>query len=153
MILLRVEASDDKEADSDLTIVGNLPEVVHSGAVAGFSLPPLRYFVGSGAAAATGSTISLNAPEDNEALRFDKPVEFLWSDSASAAVYLLEIANDRETVLSALLPAGVATYRAPSWLEEKRGPGDLRWRVIALDASGNEVGKSQWRTIRAALRK
>ncbi len=153
LILLRVEASDDKEADSDLTIVGNLPEVVHSGAVAGFSLPPLRYFVGSGAAAATGSTISLNAPGDNEPLSFDKPVDFLWSDTASAAVYMLELVNDRETVLSALLPPGVTTYKAPSWLEEKRGAGDLRWRVIALDGGGNEIGKSKWRTILAVPRR
>ena len=38
LILLRVETSDDKEADSDLSAVGVGPGVVHAGGVAGSSV-------------------------------------------------------------------------------------------------------------------
>ena len=47
LILLRVEATDDKEGDSSLAAAGAGTGVVHSGAVAGFPMPTLRYFVGS----------------------------------------------------------------------------------------------------------
>jgi len=36
LVLLRIEATDEKESDSNLTVVGVGPGVVHSGAVAGF---------------------------------------------------------------------------------------------------------------------
>ena len=42
-VLLRVEASDDKFGDSVLSNVGAGPGVAHSGAVAGFPMPMLRY--------------------------------------------------------------------------------------------------------------
>ena len=63
LILLRIEASDDKEADSNLAVVGG-SRVIHSGAVAGFPLPPLRYFVGSGVAAGD-SSVTLLMPSEN----------------------------------------------------------------------------------------
>ncbi|HEY0873523.1 MAG TPA: hypothetical protein VGD94_08630, partial [Vicinamibacterales bacterium] len=44
-LLLRVEATDDKEADSNLANAGAGQGIVHSGAVAGFPLPMLRYVV------------------------------------------------------------------------------------------------------------
>src|SRR5439155_21742231 len=49
-VLLRVEATDDCEGDSNLADAGAGTGVVHSGAVAGFPLPVLRYVVaGEGA--------------------------------------------------------------------------------------------------------
>jgi hypothetical protein len=47
LLLLRIEATDDKSADSDLSAVGAGATVVHSGGVAGFPMPVLRYVVGS----------------------------------------------------------------------------------------------------------
>ncbi|HEX8096612.1 MAG TPA: hypothetical protein VF507_01195 [Pyrinomonadaceae bacterium] len=46
-VLLRVEASDEREADTSLAAVGAGPGVVHRGAVAGFPMPTLRYYVGN----------------------------------------------------------------------------------------------------------
>ena len=70
LVLLRVEASDDKEADSDLGAVGAGQGVVHAGAVAGFPMPVLQYVVGSGGsenAPATGRMIGdLTPPESGE---------------------------------------------------------------------------------------
>ncbi|MBP1647453.1 MAG: hypothetical protein H6Q30_898, partial [Bacteroidetes bacterium] len=46
MILLRIEASTDIESQSNLDDVGAGPAPVPTGGVAGFAIPPLRYFVG-----------------------------------------------------------------------------------------------------------
>ena len=57
-VLLRVEASDDREGDSNLSDAGAGVGVVHSGAVAGFPLPVLRYVVaGDGAASYSASAV------------------------------------------------------------------------------------------------
>jgi hypothetical protein len=45
-ILLRLEASNDRENDSDLGIAGAGSGILHNGGVAGFPLPPLFYVVG-----------------------------------------------------------------------------------------------------------
>ncbi len=45
ILLLRIEATDDKESDSDLAVLGVGNGIVHSGAVAGFPRPTLKFFV------------------------------------------------------------------------------------------------------------
>jgi len=149
LILLRIEASDDKEADSDLSAVGVGPAVVHSGAVAGFPIPPLRYFIGGSTSVAASGPLRLLSPADNEEWPSDA-IEFTWSASPGVALYRLEVADEGSgsTVLSALLPAGVGTYHGPTWLKERSTNSRLRWRVIELDDSGNVVMDSGWRVIR-----
>jgi hypothetical protein len=132
LILLRIETSDDKEGDSNLSVVSAGPGPVHSGAVAGFPLPPLRYFVGSGAGSQNGQ-LTLRLPEENASQPPDRPIDFTWSETPDGAFYRIEIATIQGTaILSALLPPGRAIYRAPSWLKERSGRV-LRWRVVALD--------------------
>ena len=148
IILLRVEASDDKEADSNLATAGAGEGVVHSGAVAGFPLPVLRYIVGSaassGAAAAGG--IELLLPAEGAALPTGTPLEFSWTQTAQAALYRLEIHDPSGNLLhSAFVQPGIGLYRAPSWLREK-SPGGFKWRVVALDLRGVELQASGWRT-------
>jgi hypothetical protein len=153
LVLLRVEASDDKEGDSDLAAVSAGPGVVHSGAVAGFPVPPLRYFVGSGVSAPVG-TVTLLLPIENEVRVSDKPIDFNWNGVPRAAVYRLELASaEGDVLLSALLQPGATTYRAPSWLKDKTANGSLRWRVTALDESGNSISESAWRLLRLVATK
>jgi hypothetical protein len=153
MVLLRVEASDDKEGDSDLASVGAGPDVVHSGAVAGFPLPTLRYLVGSGeggpiAPAGRGSLTPL-LPSDEARLPADKPVEFSWTEPERATLYRLEVQDaPGQSVLAAVLPPHVGIYRAPSWLKDKVADGKLRWRIVALDRERRQVGETPWRTLR-----
>lgn len=147
LILLRVEASDDKEGDSDLTDVGVGPSIVHSGAVAGFPIPPLRYFIGGNDSRTSAGLLTLLAPAENEEWPADA-VEFNWTASASGALYRLDIADDGgATILSALLPPGVGVYRAPTWLKERTN-GRVRWRVSELEDSGKAVKESGWRSLR-----
>ena len=146
LVLLRIEASDDKEADSDLSVLGVGPGVVHNGGVAGFPLPILRYFIG-GAAQAVG-TVSQLSPEDNVSIQITEPADFKWSEIEKASLYRLEVmTDDSNLILTALLPKGAAAYRAPSWLKDKAGSGQLRWRIVTVDQSGLTIGETVWRRL------
>ncbi len=147
LLLLRIEATDDKESDSNLSIVGAGAGVVHSGAVAGFPLPPLRYFVGSGTH--INSELKLVLPVENAVRPAAEPVDFSWAETSQAAFYRIEIETAQgQTILSALLPPGKGIYRAPSWLKDKAAEGNLRWRVVALDQTGNPIAETAWRSLR-----
>lgn len=144
LLLLRIEASDDKEGDSSLDAAGAGQGVVHTGAVAGFPIPPLRYYVGGEPVAATG--FRLLAPEAETVLPPDQPLDFSWVPASAALLYRLEIASGDDVVLEALVAAEVAGYRAPSWLRERVVDGEFRWRVVALGANGREMSATPWRT-------
>lgn len=147
-IILRIEASDDDVTVSDLSDVGAGPGTVNSGAVAGFPMPVLHYFVGA-AAAANSVTISQLAPADDKRFVAGEAVDFAWVGVEKASLYRLEITDIKGTsILSALLPTGTGTYRAPSWLWAQAVDGVLRWRVIALDETGRQIGQSSWRIVR-----
>jgi hypothetical protein len=149
LILLRIESADDKEGDSDLSAVGAGPGVIHTGAVAGFPLPALRYIIGGGFDSQLVGKLSLLLPVEDGIRQPDKPVDFSWSELAQAAFYRLELTDAQgKAVISAIVAPGVGTYRAPSWLKDKTGDGNLRWRVVALDQSGAAIAETPWRTLR-----
>jgi hypothetical protein len=150
VVLLRVEAADDKEGDSNLALAGAGPGVLNGGAVAGFPMPVLRYFVGGATDASAGTTpgtLRLLQPADDAALA--GPAEFTWSGGTAAALYRLELTDaSGQPLLQALLQPGVGAYRAPSWLREKVPGGQLRWRVVALGPSGGSTAETPWRGLR-----
>jgi hypothetical protein len=155
LLLLRVEASDDKEADSNLGSVGAGTGVVHSGAVAGFPLPPLRYVVGAGSSelAETVASTQLRAlsPLADAAIASGAPLDFTWAEGGvRAAFFRIEVRNAAgEDVLAAIVPRGPGIYRAPSWLAEKANEG-LTWRVVGLDLLGRHVSRTDWRKLTQA---
>lgn len=146
-ILLRIEASDDKEADSN--IGGG--RVVHAGGVAGFPMPVLRYYVGSGAAleqlAAATTTLRLFTPDADAHVKADAPLEFSWISAERAALLKLEVAAEATTVLAALLAPEATRYVAPPFVLEAQRGKQLRWRIVALDGGGRTIGASAWRTV------
>lgn len=149
-LVLRIEAADDKESDSNLGTAGAGTGLVHSGGVAGFPIPPLRYYVGSGTSigtpAATGAFALLHPAEDTQ-LTAEQPVVFTWTAMSGAALYRLEVENESEVrVLEALLPPEVRSYRAPPWLAERADGGKLTWRVVALGPAGRTIAATAWRT-------
>jgi hypothetical protein len=157
LVLLRIEASDDRENDANLAATGAGAGVVHSGAAAGFPLPVLRYVVGGGdntqsvaSNQAPGFTTLL--PREGATLPLNQPIDFVWSALPRAAVYRLEIEDEAGTlVLSALLQPNVTTYRAPSWLKGKAGQRTLQWRVVALDQRGMVMSETTRRNLRFGL--
>ena len=147
LILLRVEASDDKEGDSDLADAGTGAGVVHSGAVAGFPLPTLRYVVGSGGSEQSPSRASgllqLVVPAEDARVAAGQPMTFSWSEDPRAATYRLEIETlDGGPILTAFTQRGVTAYRTPPFLAERAAGRALQWRVVALDGKGSDVNRS-----------
>ncbi|MBX3637799.1 MAG: hypothetical protein KF683_20700 [Rubrivivax sp.] len=150
-LLLRVEASDDREGSSN-TGGGRLAV---AGGVAGFPMPVLRYVVGASvpggerdAAFGRGPTLLLPAPDAGS----EGTPTFAWADPAGAALLRMEVqAEDggRWTeVLSALVRPGVGRYAAPPWWADAQRGKPLRWRVVVLDDSGRAASASEWRALK-----
>jgi hypothetical protein len=149
LLLLRIEASDDKEGDSNLAAVGVGPGVVHSGAVAGFPLPVLKYFVGVAPKHVVTAAWALISPAENAMLAGDQDIAFSWTDLAGAALYRLDITDtDGAPVLSAFELPGKGLYRAPSWFKDRAGTRTLRWRVVALEERGSVISETAWRNFK-----
>jgi len=150
-ILLRVEASADKEGDSNLAAAGAGVGVVHSGAVAGFPLPTLRYFVGSAteAAALASATGELALLVPAPGSQPSGPVTFAWNPVDNVLAYRLEVERQDtgEVVLNAVVQQGIGTYAAPPWLAERAAGAELRWRVVALGPAGEPIEESPWRSL------
>lgn len=152
-ILLRIEASNDREAQSDRGITGGGAGVVRAGAVAGFPMPVLRYVVtrggGSELAERVGpAEVTSLEPPDGAIARPGESVTFRWREDARADFYRLEVMDmDGRAILAALLPAGVLDYRSPPWLTEGAPPGTVRWRVVALDLGGEPIRNTAWREL------
>lgn len=157
-ILLRVEASADKEGDSNLGAVGAGTGVVTSGGVAGFPLPTLRYVVGSGETdvmppPSRRGDITLLRPSTGARVDRRSPFDFAWASATQAALYRLELTTESGAPLfSALVAAPLAAYRTPPILADRLGDSArLRWRVTATDANGREVARSPWRPVTVAV--
>lgn len=151
LVLLRIEASDDKEGNSNLETAGAGSGVVPGGAVAGFPMPVLRYVVGAGAypVADASTELALLHPLDSAAVAGAEPPVFSWREVAGAAYYRLDVESPGgEEVLSAVLPGGTAGYRPPPWFADQVMGDELRWRVVATDRAGSEAARSRWQVIR-----
>jgi hypothetical protein len=150
LLLLRIETTDDKEGDSNLAALGVGPGIVHGGAVAGFPMPVLRYFVGSGQPARANS-LRLLLPSVNSTIAAGQVIDFSWTEVAGVTLYQLEIADEAgQVILAAALQAGTPSYRAPPWLREKTAGAELQWRVAALDQNGIKLEESLWQKLQLA---
>ena len=149
LLLLRIEATDDKAADSDLAAVGAGTTVVHSGGVAGFAMPVLRYVVGSTPPAAVhAGGVTLLTPDEASVVPAGLHVDLAWRDGSGAALYRVEVQNSTgELIGDALVQPGTGVYRVPPFVRDKVTDKRIRWRVVALDAQGRPVGASAWRSI------
>jgi hypothetical protein len=152
LVLLRVEATNDKEGDSDRTAAGSAGGVVHSGAVAGFPMPVLRYVVGAGAGSvdAVGERgLALLLPRADARVSADSVLTVSWLQERNAALYRVDFETEEGAPLfSAVSPAGAVTYQAPPFLFERASGKAIRWRVVALGFGGGEMRRSQWRRLR-----
>lgn len=150
-LLLRIEASDDKEGDSNLASAGAGLGAVNAGAVAGFPLPALRYVVGGQRTATTDAAapqdLRLLGPADGLVLAA-QDVELAWLELPQADVYRVEVTGeDGASVLSAVVPRGLGAYRVPPFVKDRATGGSVRWRVVAVDATGRDVRTSAWRRL------
>ncbi|MGI0492565.1 hypothetical protein ACN4EG_12325 [Alkalinema pantanalense CENA528] len=137
LILFRVEATDDKEGDSE-TGIGT----VKTGGVAGFSLPVLRYYVGNPPnSSQSKQELRLLQPLANASLPISQGLQFRWGPIANAKFYRLAIHQGEQLVLSALLDANTTSYSAPPLLKEQVGK-TLQWQVTAIGSDGKTLLQS-----------
>ena len=155
-VLLRVEATDDREGDSNLGDAGAGTGVVHSGAVAGFALPVLRYVVagaGDRPPVDDAGALRLLLPREGDSLSATKPFVVMWSPSAGSGAdfYRVDLETQQgERLLSALLPRTARRYEVPAWLASRAADRTIRWRVVGLAADGAHLRTSAWRSARFA---
>ncbi len=149
-LLLRIEATEDKEGNSD-TGGGR---VAFAGGVAAFPLPVLRLAVGAalGTLGAEPLLLTPTAASDTggAAGPMAAAAEFSWVDPPGAMLLRLELRGAAEAeaeVLSALVRPGVGRYAAPPWVVAEQRSKPLRWRVVALGAGGGALGASEWRAL------
>ena len=151
LVLLRIEASDDREGDSDLGASGAGAGLVHSAAVAGFPMPVLRYVVmGDGSAAAIGgrSRLALIAPVNGGGTRGDSSFRVTWSAEPSASAYRVDLQSAAGApLMSALVPRTMLHYEVPTMVWQQASGAAIRWRVTALDGVGAFVRQSGWRSV------
>lgn len=145
-VLLRIEASNDETGDTDLAEVGSGRGVVATGGVAGFPLPPLRYYVGS---AGDSSRIALAKPAIDSVVAAGTSIVFEWRGVTQAAFYRVDVKDaSARTILAAIVESPVTTYRSPPLAGELAATGKLTWSVSALDAQGKAVARSAEGTFR-----
>jgi hypothetical protein len=152
LILLRIEATDDREGDSDLGAAGAGAGILHSGAVAGFPMPVLRYVVGAGEsgleAATSQRALRLLLPRTGAHVSADSSFDVSWVDERYAGWYRVEFETaDGSPLFDAIVRPGLAQYRAPSFLGGRSNGNPIRWRVTAFDALGAELTRSGWRRV------
>ncbi len=144
-VLLRIEATDDKEANSE--IGGG--QLVKTGGVAGFPMPTLKYFVGDVAAAsalqnnattAVTASVDLMLPLTDATVDASRAVTFEWIEVAGATSYRVEIESGGKLIITSNTEATRYTP-PPSWIATRVQGGAL-WRVTALDASGRVLAQS-----------
>ncbi len=147
-VLLRIEATDDKEANSE--IGGG--QLVKTGGVAGFPMPTLKYFVGDVAAAsalnpsrsgAASKVLDLMLPLTDAIVDPSRVVAFEWINTPGAANYRIEVESAGKTIITSTTVETRYTP-PPSWLAS-RVQRSARWRVEALDRDGRVLAQSDIR--------
>lgn len=151
-ILLRVETSDDALSDTRIVGAGGTT-VIHNGASAAFPMPTLKYVVGSTGARVAPlripQNVRLRLPVREALVSPDSALALSWIDVPGVGRYRVEIerVTDGARVLSAIVVAGIGRYDVPPFVLAQVAGGKVRWRVTALNAAGNEVGRSEWRRV------
>ena len=148
LLLLRIEATDDKESNSNLVTVGVGNGVVRAGAVASFPMPVLKFFVLGNNAKTDWEHSALVLPEKETAIDINLPLLFSWKPLQNAVAYRLEILDmEDKIILSAILLSPNTIYRAPSWFWKRFANQNPSWRVAALDGKGKTINRSKPRKI------
>ena len=143
-ILMRVEATDDKEGNSN-TLAG----VVTSGGVAGFAIPPLRYYQSSSEASGKVAPLELKHPVADAQLTSGSNNTFTWYSTSGASLYRLEIGSEGSIHHTAYIEGDKSNYSLPPWLgSDTAADESWHWRVVALTKSGKQMAASDWQGFR-----
>ncbi|MCD9186380.1 MAG: hypothetical protein LUM44_08090 [Pyrinomonadaceae bacterium] len=134
ILLFRVEASDAPNSSSN--IGGN---TIPTGAVAGFSMPTLRYYVGNSSNTEIRQITQTNFGA-NEAENHLLPIILRWNLSENARFYRVEIEDEtNKKIFSAIVLPTVKQYQLPSFIRQLAVSKQLKWKIVAVDENGKEL--------------
>ena len=125
ILLFRVEASD-------------APNSGDSGAVAGFQMPVLRYYVGNSSNADVNQVTNIAIGGDIEDEK--PPIILTWKAVADTKIYRLEIEDEEgKKVFNAVVLPTNRAYQLPSFIQNLTASKPLRWKVSAIGEGGKEL--------------
>ncbi len=128
ILLFRVEASDAVNSGEN-------------GAVAGFSMPVLRYYVGNSSNADVTQITNVAISGESEEVA---PIILTWKPVENTKIYRLEIEDeDGKKVFSAIVLPTVRTYQLPSFIQTLTTSKQLKWSVAAIGSDGKELEKTK----------
>lgn len=143
LLLFRVEASD---APDSLSNIGGTS--VPTGAVAGFAMPTLRYYVGN-------SNNTDIQPVAGRQLAIENlvfaplPITLRWKATENAKLYRLEIEDEEsKKVFSAIVLSPSRQYQIPSFIRDLTTSKQLKWKVTAIDDKGTVLEESKFAEVR-----
>ncbi|MDQ3131270.1 MAG: hypothetical protein M3Q99_10990 [Acidobacteriota bacterium] len=138
-LLFRVEASDAPNSASN--IGGN---TIPTGAVAGFAMPTLRYYVGNSSNTNIRQITKTNFDSGEIEIQL-LPVILRWKAVENTRIYRLEISDETDkTVFSAVVLSSAKQYQLPSFIHQFVASKQLKWRVTALDEAGKTLDESKF---------
>ncbi len=141
ILLFRVEADDAVNSNSN-TGAG----VVPTGAVAGFSMPTLRYYVGN----SSNSDIQQITNRSSQIeISERQPIVLRWKEVAKTKIYRIEIEDaEKENIFSAIVLASNKQYQVPSFVQVLTSSKQLKWRVLAIDGKNEIIETSKFTDVK-----
>ncbi|MCY7375910.1 MAG: hypothetical protein LH472_08040 [Pyrinomonadaceae bacterium] len=139
LLLFRVEASDAPNSASNTGA-----DTIPTGAVAGFPMPTLRYYIGNSSGTGIRQITKTNLTADE----FDAsqlPIILRWKDVEGAKLFRLEMRDEADRrVFSAIIPSPTRQYQLPSFVRELAAAKALKWQFVAVDAAGKTLAESEF---------
>jgi hypothetical protein len=142
VILFRLETSDAPNSSSNIG-GGNVP----TGAVAGFPMPTLRYYIGNSSNTDIQPITKTNQTESEQTQIL--PITLRWKETANAKLYRLEIQDEeKNTVFSAVVLPPNKQYQLPSFIRQLALSKQLKWRITAIGESGNSLEETAFEDVK-----
>lgn len=136
VLLFRIEASDAPNSASDAG-AGNVP----TGAVAGFPMPTLRYYVGNSSNVDLQSITNTSISSD-EFTDQSLPITLRWKEIGGAKFYRVEILDGGEKIFSVIVLPPLKEYQLPSFIQALSASKQLRWKTFAVGEKGETLDES-----------
>ena len=141
ILLFRVEVSDAVSSISNAG-AGTVP----SGAVAGFAMPTLRYYVGNSSNVDVNQITNVAIGGDSDEI---VPIILVWKTVAETKLYRLEIEDETaKKIFSAIVLPTTRTYKLPSFIQALTASKQLKWKIAAIGSDGSLLDESKLIDIR-----
>lgn len=136
ILLFRVEVSESSNSASNTS-----EGLISNGAVAGFPMPTLRYYVGNSSNVDVNQLTNVAIEGETDEIA---PIILTWKPVAETKIYRLEIEDEAgKKVFSAIVLPTSRTYQLPSFIQALTTSKQLKWSISAIGEGGKELEKTK----------